>query len=225
MGENDWIWVIIYMMPLITVMWLLGMWATHEDYKKEHNIKGWSDRDMNVKQLIVGTLASTIVGLSGYMVGTYYGSIKMLDTIYGNVENELNILETKLENVSTKKIESQIEQLKRTVLNKVPTKQDIIDMSAHVDQINERIVVLAIETESLISDLKYSVREDLNNITTDLTNTLDTTITAQSDSVKKEIGKLYDKVDVLYKELNEVTTLIDKAKNTFFGKSVFKEKK
>jgi len=225
MGENDWIWVIIYMMPLITVMWLLGMWATHEDYKKEHNIKGWSDRDMNVKQLIVGTLASTIVGLSGYMVGTYYGSIKMLDTIYGNVENELDILESKLESVSTKKIESQLEQLKIKVLNKVPTKQDIIDMSAHVDQINERIVVLAIETESLISDLKYSVREDLNNITTDLTNTLDNTITAQSDSVKKEIGKLYDKVDVLYKELNEVTTLIDKAKNTFFGKSVFKEKK
>ena len=225
MGENDWIWVIIYMMPLITVMWLLGMWATHEDYKKEHNIKGWSDRDMNVKQLIVGTLASTIVGLSGYMVGTYYGSIKMLDTIYGNVENELDILESKLESVSTKKIESQLEQLKIKVLNKVPTKQDIIDMSAQVDEINERIVVLAIETESLISDLKYSVREDLNNITTDLTNTLDTTITAQSDSVKKEIGKLYDKVDVLYKELNEVTTLIDKAKNTFFGKSVFKEKK
>ena len=225
MGENDWIWVIIYMMPLITVMWLLGMWATHEDYKKEHNIKGWSDRDMNVKQLIVGTLASTIVGLSGYMVGTYYGSIKMLDTIYGNVENELDILESKLESVSTKKIESQLEQLKIKVLNKVPTKHDIIDMSAHVDQINERIVVLAIETESLISDLKYSVREDLNNITTDLTNTLDNTITAQSDSVKKEIGKLYDKVDVLYKELNEVTTLIDKAKNTFFGKSVFKEKK
>jgi hypothetical protein len=149
----------------------------------------------------------------------------MFETIYENVGNELDILGKKLDTESTKKIESQLEQLKIKVLNKVPTKQDIIDMSAQVDEINERIVVLAIETESLISDLKYSVREDLNNITTDLTNTLDNTITAQSDSVKKEIGKLYDKVDVLYKELNEVTTLIDKAKNTFFGKSVFKEKK
>ena len=225
MGENDWIWVIIYMMPLATVLWFLFMWANHEDYKKEHNIKGWSDKEMNVKQLIVMTLISTLVGITGWLGGTYYGSIRMLDTVYDNVENELDILETKLESVSTKKIESQLEQLKIKVLNKVPTQQDIIDMSAHVDEINERIVVLAIETESLISDLKYSVREDLNNITTDLTNTLDTTITAQSDSVKKEIGKLYDKVDVLYKELNEVTTLIDKAKNTFFGKSVFKEKK
>jgi hypothetical protein len=222
---NTWIWVLIYSMPLAAVVWFLGMWSTHEDYKKEHNIIGWSDKEMNAKQIILTTIVSTIVGTTGWLGGVYYGSVNMLDSIYGNVENELDILESKLEDVSTKKIESQLEQLKIKVLNKVPTKQDIIDMSAQVDEINERIVVLAIETESLISDLKYSVREDLNNITTDLTNTLDTTITAQSDSVKKEIGKLYDKVDVLYKELNEVTTLIDKAKNTFFGKSVFKEKK
>ena len=225
MMDDTWIWFIIYLMPVTVVMWILGMWANHEDYKKEHNIIGWSDKQMNVKQLIVGTIVSTIVGLSGYMVGIYYGSIGMLDSIYGNVESELDILETKLESVSTKKIESQLEQLKIKVLNKVPSQQDIIDMSAQVDEINERIVVLASETQGLISDLKYSVREDLNKTTTDLTNTVESSITAQSDSVKKEIGKLYDKVDVLYKELTEVTTIIDKAKNTFFGKSVFKEKK
>ena len=213
------------MMPVMTALWLLFIWANHEDYKKEHNIKGWSDKDMNVKQLIVGTLISIIVGLSGYMIGIYYGSIRMLDTVYSNVENELDILGSKLESVSTKKIESQLEQLKIKVLNKVPTQQDIIDMSAQVDGINERIVMLALETQSLITDLKYSVRKDLNNTTTELSNKVESSITAQSDSVKKEIGKLYDKVDVLYKELTEVTTLIDKAKNTFFGKSVFKEKK
>ena len=225
MGENDWIWVLIYMMPLATVLWFLFMWANHEDYKKEHNIKGWSDKEMNAKQIILTSIVSTIVGTTGWLGGVYYGSVNMLDSIYGNVENELDILESKLEDVSTKKIESQLEQLKIKVLNKVPTKQDIIDMSAQVDGINERIVMLASETQSLISDLKYSVREDLNKTTTDLTNTVESSITAQSDSVKKEIGKLYDKVDVLYKELTEVTTIIDKAKNTFFGKSVFKEKK
>ena len=225
MEENIWIWVIIYMIPVMTFMWLLGMWATHEDYKKEHNIKGWSDKEMNAKQIILTSIVSTIVGTTGWLGGLYYGSANMLDTIYGNVENELDILESKLESVSTKKIESQLEQLKQKVLNKVPSRQDVIDMSAQVDGINDRIVMLASETQSLISDLKYSVREDLNKTTTDLTNTVESSITAQSDSVKKEIGKLYDKVDVLYKELNEVTALIDKAKTTFFGKSVFKEKK
>ena len=223
--ELIFIWILIYMMPVMTALWLLFIWANHEDYKKEHNIKGWSDKDMNVKQLIVGTLISIIVGLSGYMIGIYYGSIRMLDTVYSNVENELDILGSKLESVSTKKIESQLEQLKIKVLNKVPTQQDIIDMSAQVDKINERIAMLALETQSLISDLKYSVREDLNNTTTELTNKVESSITAQSDSVKKEIGKLYDRLDVLYKDLEGVSTLIDKAKNTFFGKAVFKEKK
>ncbi len=225
MDDNAWIWVIIYMMPVMTFMWLLGMWATHEDYKKEHNIIGWSDKQMNVKQLIVGTLVSTIVGFSGYMIGIYYGSINMLDSIYGNVEQELDLLETKLENVSTKKIESQLEQLKVKVLNKVPSRQDVIDMSAQVDEINERIVLLAAETQSLLTDLKMDVRNNLDKTSTELTNKVESSITAQSDSVKKEIGKLYDRLDGLHKDLGEVSTLIDKAKNTFFGKSVFKEKK
>jgi len=223
--SEEFIWVLIYMMPVMTALWLLFMWANHEDYKKEHNIKGWSDKEMNAKQIILTSIVSTIVGTTGWLGGVYYGSVNMLDSIYDNVENELDIFESKLESVSTKKIESQLEQLKIKVLNKVPSQQDIIDMSAQVDGINERIVMLASETQSLISDLKYSVREDLNKTTTDLTNTVESSITAQSDSVKKEIGKLYDKVDVLYKELTEVTALIDKAKNTFFGKSVFKEKK
>ena len=222
---NAWIWVVIYTMPLAAGVWLLFMWANHEDYKKEHNIKGWSDKDMNAKQIILTSIVSTIVGTTGWLGGVYYGSVNMLDSIYDNVENELDIFESKLESVSTKKIESQLEQLKIKVLNKVPTKQDIIDMSAQVDGINEQIVKLTSETQGLLTDLKFTVREDLNKTTTDLTNTVESSITAQSDSVKKEIGKLYDKVDVLYKELTEVTTIIDKAKNTFFGKSVFKEKK
>ena len=83
--------------------------------------------------------------------------------------------------------------------------------------------MLALETQGLISDLKYSVREDLNNTTTEQTNKVESSITAQSDSVKKEIGKLYDRVDELYKELEKLSILVDKAKETFFGKVIFKE--
>ncbi len=220
-----WIWTLIYMMPIMTIIWLLGMWATHEDYKKEHNIKGWSDKDMNAKQLIGTTLVSVIVGSAAWLGGVYYGSLNMFDTMYENVGQELDVLETKLENVSTKKIESQLEQLKQKVLNKVPSRQDVIDMSAKVDEINERIVMLALETQSMLSDLKMDVRKDLENTTTELTNNVESSITAQSDSVKNEIGKLYDRLDSLHKDLENVSTLIDKAKDTFFGKAVFKENK
>ena len=220
-----WIWTLIYMMPIMTIIWLLGMWATHEDYKKEHNIKGWSDKDMNAKQLIGTTLVSVIVGSAAWLGGVYYGSLNMFDTMYENVGQELDVLETKLENVSTKKIESQLEQLKQKVLNKVPSRQDVIDMSAKVDEINERIVLLAAETQSLLTDLKMDVRNNLDKTSTELTNKVESSITAQSDSVKNEIGKLYDRLDSLHKDLENVSTLIDKAKDTFFGKAVFKENK
>jgi len=220
--SEEFAWVVIYMMPITTFLWLLFMWATHEDYKKEHNIKGWSDKDMNAKQIILTSILSVIVGMAGWLGGIYYGSLSMFDTMYANVGQELDLLETKLENVSTKKIESQLEQLKVKVLNKVPSQQDVIDMSKQVDEINERIVMLATETQSLFTDLKFSVREDLNNTTTELTNTVESSITAQSDSVKKEFGKLYDRLDVLYKDLEEVSTVIDKAKETFLGKYIIK---
>ncbi len=217
-----WISILFWSIPLTIFVWLVGMWAAHEDYKKEHNIKGWSDKDMNAKQIILTSILSVIVGMTGWLGGIYYGSLSMFDTMYANVGQELDLLETKLENVSTKKIESQLEQLKVKVLNKVPSQQEVIDMSKQVDEINERIVMLATETQSLFTDLKFSVREDLNNTTTELTNTVESSITAQSDSVKKEFGKLYDRLDVLYKDLEEVSTVIDKAKETFLGKYIIK---
>ena len=218
-----WSSMLLWSIPLIIVVWLVGMWATYEDYKKEYNIKGWSDKDMNAKQIILTSILSVIVGTTGWLGGVYYGSLSMFDTMYANVGQELDILETKLESVSTKKIESELEQLKIKVLNKVPSQQDVINMSKQVDEINTRIEMLATETQSLLTDLKFSVIEDLNKTTTDLTNKVDNTNTAQSDSVKKEFGKLYDRLDVIYKDLEKISDTIDTAKETFLGKYIIKE--
>ena len=223
MDENHWIWMIIYLMPTTVVMWLLGMWANHEDYKKEHNIKGWSDRDMNVKQFIGATIVSVIVGSTAWLGGVYYGSLSMFDTMYENVDQQLDIMQTNLENVSTEKIEGQLEQLKQKVLNRVPSREDLINMSVDIDEINERIVMLSTETQALLTNLKMDVRTDLNNTKTELNNRVESSITEQSESVKKELGKLYDRLDVLYKDLENVSNTIDKAKETFFGKMIIKE--
>jgi hypothetical protein len=223
MDENHWIWFIIYLMPVTAVVWLLGMWANYEDYKKEHNIKGWSDRDMNVKQFIGATIVSVIVGSTAWLGGVYYGSLSMFDTMYENVDQQLDIMQTNLENVSTEKIEGQLEQLKQKVLNRVPSREDLINMSVDIDEINERIVMLSTETQALLTNLKMDVRTDLNNTKTELNNRVESSITEQSESVKKELGKLYDRLDVLYKDLENVSNTIDKAKETFFGKMIIKE--
>ena len=208
----------------MTVLWLLLMWANHEDYKKEHNIKGWSDKDMNVKQLVVATLVSTIVGTSGYLVGTYYGSINMLETIYGNVEGELNIMESKLKDINTREVEASLEEIKQKVLNKVPSKEAISDIKIQIDSVNDRLLMLSKELMEVHVELGIEIVrvEDGAQV---LVNDMNDMSVAMNTEVKKQFGEMYDKLDVLYKDLEHITNTIDIAKESFFGKRVFKVKK
>ena len=218
MDEYSWLWVIIYMIPVMTALWLLLMWANHEDYKKEHNIKGWSDKDMNVKQLLVATAVSAIVGTSGYLVGAYYGSINMLDTIYGNVESELDIMESRIKDINTREVEASLEEIKQKVLNKVPSKQAIADLHIQIDSVNDRLLMLSKELMEVHMELEMELSkvEDGARV---LVNDMTVTMNAE---VKKQFGEMYDRVDVLYKELTEVNELLDTAKETFLGKMIIK---
>ena len=218
MDEYSWLWVIIYMMPVMTALWLLLMWANHEDYKKEHNIKGWSDKDMNIKQLLVATVLSIIVGTSGYLVGTYYGSIDMLDTIYGNVESELGIMESRIKDINTREVEASLEEIKQKVLNKVPSKEAISDLHIQIDSLNDRLLLLSKELMEVHMELEFElskVEDGARTLVNDMTVTMNT-------EVKKQFDEMYSKVDILYKELTEVNELLDTAKETFLGKYIIK---
>jgi len=218
MDEYIWIWVIIYMMPVMAALWLLLMWATHEDYKKEHNIKGWSDKDMNVKQLIVVTVVSTIVGISGYLAGTYYGAINVVDTIYSNVENELDIMESRIKDISTREVKASLEEIKQKVLNKVPSKEAISDLRIQIDSVNDRLLMLSKELMEVHTAVERQLL-DLENTTKDF---VDKKMDDGAKEVKKQLGEMYDRVDVLYKDLENLTGKLDKAKETFLGKYIIK---
>jgi len=212
------LWVIIYMMPVTVVLWLLFMWANHEDYKKEHNIKGWSDKDMNVKQLIVVTVVSTIVGISGYLAGTYYGAINVVDTIYSNVENELDIMESRIKDISTREVKASLEEIKQKVLNKVPSKEAISDLRIQIDSVNDRLLMLSKELMEVHTAVERQLL-DLENNTKDF---VDKKMDDGAKEVKKQLGEMYDRVDVLYKDLENLTGKLDKAKETFLGKYIIK---
>ncbi len=221
MYENDWLWVMIYMMPVIAILYLVLMWANHEDYKKEHNIKGWSDRDMNIKQLLVATLITTILGTSGYLVGTYYGSINMLETIYGNVEGELDIMESRIKDINTREVKASLEEIKQKVLNKVPSKKAISDIKIQIDSVNDRLLVLSKELMEVHEELGIEILrvEDGAKV---LVNDMNDMTVAMNTEVKKQFGEMYDKLDVLYKDLENISNTIDTAKETFLGKYIIK---
>jgi hypothetical protein len=205
-------------MPVMAALWLLFMWANHEDYKKEHNIKGWSDKEMNVKQLIVVTVVSTIVGISGYLAGTYYGAINVVDTIYSNVENELDIMESRIKDISTREVKASLEEIKQKVLNKVPSKEAISDLRIQIDSVNDRLLMLSKELMEVHTAVERQLL-DLENTTKDF---VDKKIDDGAKEVKKQLGEMYDRVDVLYKDLENLTGKLDKAKETFLGKYIIK---
>lgn len=219
-----WLQVIIYTVPFMVFLWLLFMWANHEDYKKLNNIKGWSDKPMTIKQLIYGTILSLIIGTSGYLIGAYYGSISILDSIYGNVEQELDIMESKIKEVNTREIKASLEEIKLKVLNKVPSKEAISDLHIQIDSLNDRLLLLSHELMEVHMELEIEL-SNLEDNTKGLITDMSVSMNTEVKQVKKQFGEMYDKVDSLYTDLEHITNTIDIAKESFFGKRVFKVKK
>jgi len=215
---NAWIWVIIYSMPLMVVLYTLFMWANHEDYKKKHNIKGWSDKDMNIKQLTVATLFSTIVGLSGYLVGTYYGSIEVVEVIYDNVGIEIDKMESKLIDDNIRNIKKELDLVRTQVLNKVPSKESIVQMNEDVASLNKRLLMLSKELMEVHMELEFElskVEDGARVLVNDMTVTMNT-------EVKKQFEEMYGKVDKIHTDLKNIRSTIDTAKETILGKYIIK---
>tara|TARA_B100000809_G_scaffold250594_1_gene283223 strand:- start:125 stop:733 length:609 start_codon:yes stop_codon:yes gene_type:complete len=199
---------------------------------KELNIV--QPRSLKSRLLSLGFMI--VISVGGFYGGIYYGIMKTdvymenLMIEYEKISNEVDAFK-KVADPET--IRAYVNELNKilddvTFLNKVIETGQIAEESLNdffeesqnqLDEVNERIVVLALETQGMLSKLSEDVTSDLRSNKVELENTLK----SESDSVKKEIGKLYDRVDELYKELEKLSILVDKAKETFFGKAIFKE--
>ena len=191
---------------------------------------------MNKKDIIVKITIAVVLGSVGFYSGIYYGIMKTdmymenLMTEYEKISNEVDAFK-KVSDPET--IQAYVAELNKILddvkfLNKVIETGQVADESLNtffeesqgrLDEVNERIVILAADTQGMMSELSEGVAIDLRNNRLELERTLK----SETDSVKKEIGRLYDRVDDLYKELENVSVLVDKAKETFFGKVIFKE--
>ncbi len=191
---------------------------------------------MNKKDIIVKIAIAVVLGSVGFYSGIYYGIMKTdmymenLMTEYEKISNEVEAFK-KVSDPET--IQAYVVELNKILddvkfLNRVIETGQVADESLNtffeesqgrLDEVNERIVILAADTQGMMSELSDGVATDLRNNRLELERTLK----SETDSVKKEIGRLYDRVDDLYKELENVSVLVDKAKETFFGKVIFKE--
>ena len=190
---------------------------------------------MNKKDVIVKVAIAVVLGSAGFYSGIYYGIMKTdvymenLMTEYEKISNEVDAFKRVAD---PKTIRAYVNELNK-ILDDIEFLHNIIEsgqladeaitdfFNAHqnkLDELNERVVVLALETQGMLSDISGEVKLELSSNKTELENKLK----SESDSVRKEIGKLYDKTDELYRELEQVSILLDKAKETLIGKQVFK---
>ena len=191
---------------------------------------------MNRKDVIVKVAIAVVLGTVGFYSGIYYGIMKTdvymenLMTEYEKISDEVDAFKKVAD---PKSIRLYVKELNR-ILDDTKVLHKIIDTGQMGDEalseffseydnklneVNERLIVLALDTQGMISNLSADVTTDLRSNRIEL----ESTLKSETDSVKKEIGKLYDRVDDLYRELEKVSMLVDKAKETFFGKAIFKE--
>ena len=184
---------------------------------------------------IINTILIGLLGGGCFSAGVYYATLEF--------ENELNVWDSNYQIITDKvyafekvsdpeTIRHYVKELNKilddiTFLGKMVESGQLADEALtgffetyqnKLDNLNERVVVLALETQGMLSEISEEVRSDLRTNKVELENKLK----SESDSVKREIGKLYDKIDELYKELEQVSILLDKAKETFIGKQLFK---
>ena len=185
---------------------------------------------------VMSVLITLVISVAMFYGGIYYGIMKTdvymenLMTEYEKISDEVDAFKKVAD---PKTIRAYVKELNKilddvTFLNKVIETGQIAEESlndffeesqSQLDEVNERIVLLALETQGMISELSEGVTTDLRTNKVELENTLK----SESDSVKKEIGKLYDRLDVIYKDLEKISDTIDTAKETFLGKYIIKE--
>ena len=189
----------------------------------------------SLKSRLLSLGFTIVIGVGGFYGGIYYGVMKTdvyMENLMTEFEKISDDVEAFVKVSDPKTIRAYVKELNK-ILDDIEFLHNIIEsgqvadeaitdfFNAHqnkLDELNDRVVVLALETQGMLSEISEEVKSELSANKTELENKLK----SDSDSVRKEIGKLYDKTDELYKELEQVSKLLDKAKETLIGKQVFK---
>jgi hypothetical protein len=189
----------------------------------------------SLKSRLLSLGFTIVIGVGGFYGGIYYGVMKTdvyMENLMTEFEQISDDVDAFVKVSDPKTIRAYVKELNK-ILDDIEFLHNIIEsgqvadeaitdfFNAHqnkLDELNDRVVVLALETQGMLSEISEEVKSELSANKTELENKLK----SDSDSVRKEIGKLYDKTDELYKELVQVSILLDKAKETFMGKQVFK---
>lgn len=209
--------IVIWCIPILIYLWIGGMWVAMVDDKKRRTKE---KKKMNWLSALGTTLLCVIVGVAGYGGGAWYASNILLDSVVSDVQEITSTADEVLSEVksftSKKSIDRKIDKIRTSVENSVENDLNVI--SKDIDEANKRISELTEEIKSSIVEIKHMLLDVEGNVK----NYAKDSVTKSEVEIKKELGVMYDKVDSLYKQLEEVSNTLDTIKESKVGKKIFK---
>jgi|TARA_R100000750_G_C2345129_1_gene95978 ElaB/YqjD/DUF883 family membrane-anchored ribosome-binding protein len=209
--------IVIWCIPILIYLWIGGMWVAMVDDKKRRTKE---KKKMNWLSALGTTLLCVIVGVAGYGGGAWYASNILLDSVVSDVQEITSTADEVLSEVksftSKKSIDRKIDKIRTSVENSVENDLNVI--SKDIDEANKRISELTEEIKSSIVEIKHMLLDVEGNVK----NYAKDSVIKSEVEIKKELGVMYDKVDSLYKQLEEVSNTLDTIKESKVGKKIFK---
>ena len=213
--------IVIWCFPILTYLWIVGMWAAMVDDKK---LRTKEKKKMNWLSALGTTLLCVIVGVAGYGGGVWYASDILLESVVSDVKEITSTADEVLSDVksfaSQKNIDRKIDKIRTSVENSVENDLNVI--SKVIGEANKRISELTDAINSSIVEIKHMLLEVEGNVS-NVKNYAKDSITKSEEEIKKELGVMYDKVDSLYTQLGEVSNTLDTIKESKIGKRIFKK--
>jgi ElaB/YqjD/DUF883 family membrane-anchored ribosome-binding protein len=213
--------IVAWCIPILTYLWLVGMWAAMVDDKKRR-IK--EKKKMNWLSALGTTLLCVIVGVVGYGGGAWYASNILFESVVSDVKEVTDTADEVLSDVksfaSQKNIDRKIYKIRTSVENSVENDLNVI--SKDIGEANKRISELTEEINSSIVEIKRMLLDMEGNVKNYTKDFVGDSVTKSEQEIKKELGVMYDKVDSLYKQLEEVSNTLDTIKESKVGKKIFK---
>ena len=212
-----WMSFLMWSIPLLLYVWLVGMWAVMIDDKKRRIEE---KKKMNWLNALGTTLLCVFVGVVGYGGGAWYASDILLESVVSDVKEITDTADEVLSDVrsfaSQKNIDRNLDKIRTSVENLVENDLNVI--SKDIENTNKRISELTEEITSSIMEIKHMLLDMEGNVK----NYAKDSISKSEEEIKKELGVMYDKVDSLYKQLEEVSNTLDTIKESKVGKKIFK---
>ena len=207
-----WIDVLFWSIPLLIYMWIAGMWANAKDNQPKEE-----KEEMTFIRALGTTLLCVLVGVVGVGGGSWYTTNKLFDPLIKEVKGITFTAQTVLRQVKGLATKEELSIRLKNASDLV--REDISNnFSKKIEDVNERLLLLSTE----LMDVHVHIEQQLFDLEDSTKSFVNNKVIKTEKEIKKQLGEMYDRVDVLYKDLDKLSSTIDTAKETFLGKLIIK---